>query len=765
MPQPQGLLTPNGVNTNVSTVPNAATGGISTTSPSPAAAPSPVYRYTQPTPPAAPGADPNAPGAGTGAAANSGTGGTAPFVGAAGAYAVPASGYSNPIDEFYKTLPKTAPTPEDEAAIQENYRAQAQSQIDAVNSYYNSMSTVDARSAANVSGQTRAADARSGTAGSPMAAADAASADAYNRQVADQTQATRQSALATITKSINDSANAEILARKQAALGNAQAYVQHLNDTQTQARQNLKDLAQTGMQLPPDQMAALQQQTGWDPMVFDAVYNANKAQGTAVKYSYTSLGNGTVLRTGQMANGQAVPEQKFQYDLGPNDEFQVAADGTPLIITKNGNQITSVKVAPGFDTGSLAPSRSAPVVTYPGATAIAWNPQTKRYETISVGQDGSPTTTPAAPQGGFRTDRMMNPTAMTTDVAKASGLVEGKDYTQGDPFTTSGGQTLYTAKFLGDPVATTIRALDQGGFYTAAGQPRWTYLGKLSQQAQQTIKNWQSATNDQKVAVVKEMYQQEGGSGAAIGQQAAATPSLTKDTLANDQQRQFYSQLDKGVPVDELKGTIAKGKVGYGAANDLQQATLAYQNDHPSYKITDPQIAYQAQVEGAKSVISQVQPREIAIDKATNALGVLQTLSDKFARSGVTTLNAAWLNSQLAVNNPDAIAFNEAAKLIADDIGNVFSSGGAVTDAKLAFGDNILDKNYSPQGIQTAIGTLKQLFATQRQAYEDAKSTYIPSATGGGSGTGLTITTPDGKTYTFSDQASLDSFKQAAGIQ
>jgi len=36
----------------------------------------------------------------------------------------------------------------------------------------------------------------------------------------------------------------------------------------------------------------------------------------------------------------------------------------------------------------------------------------------------------------MRTDRHNNPVAMTTDVAKTLGLVEGVDYTVGDPFTT-----------------------------------------------------------------------------------------------------------------------------------------------------------------------------------------------------------------------------------------------------------------------------------------------------------------------------------------
>lgn len=124
----------------------------------------------------------------------------------------------------------------------------------------------------------------------------------------------------------------------------------------------------------------------------------------------------------------------------------------------------------------------------------------------SVGADtnsGSPSTVKPT---GMRTDRNNNPTAMTTDVAKSSGLVLGKDYTQGDPFTGSDGRTYYTAKLIGDPVATTIKAIDQGGFKTASGQDRWSYLADIPE-----AQNWKQLSYAEKKNIVKQMYQREGG--------------------------------------------------------------------------------------------------------------------------------------------------------------------------------------------------------------------------------------------------------------
>lgn len=111
-------------------------------------------------------------------------------------------------------------------------------------------------------------------------------------------------------------------------------------------------------------------------------------------------------------------------------------------------------------------------------------------------------------QGTSRADRHNNPTAMTTDTAKSMGLVEGRDYVRGDSFKDSKGHTLYTAKFNNDPVATTIKAIDNGGFYTGSGKARWSYLDKLPPQA---ISNWNNLSYDQKASVVMKMRQIENG--------------------------------------------------------------------------------------------------------------------------------------------------------------------------------------------------------------------------------------------------------------
>lgn len=111
-------------------------------------------------------------------------------------------------------------------------------------------------------------------------------------------------------------------------------------------------------------------------------------------------------------------------------------------------------------------------------------------------------TTGARLKTTMRTDEHNNPTAFTTDVAKAGGLVEGVDYVQGDPFKDN--PHLFTARILLNPIEVTIRLIDRAGFYTKAGAQRWTYIA-----IPKWI--WDGLTRDQKVRCIGDMYHHEGG--------------------------------------------------------------------------------------------------------------------------------------------------------------------------------------------------------------------------------------------------------------
>lgn len=145
------------------------------------------------------------------------------------------------------------------------------------------------------------------------------------------------------------------------------------------------------------------------------------------------------------------------------------------------------------------------------------------------------------PAGTMRTDRNNNPTAFTTDVAKSMGLVEGVDYVQGDKF--PGDSNLYTAKLLGDPIETTIKGLDQGGFYTQSGKPRWSYVAMSDEE-------WHSLSKEEKTLVIAKMYAMEGGNGNLMNSpssQYAMTP----------QEAQIVQAVGTGqMPVSDAVDTV-----------------------------------------------------------------------------------------------------------------------------------------------------------------------------------------------------------------
>lgn len=118
-------------------------------------------------------------------------------------------------------------------------------------------------------------------------------------------------------------------------------------------------------------------------------------------------------------------------------------------------------------------------------------------------------------QSGQRGDRNNNPTAFTTDIAKQAGLVEGVDYQDtGDVFT-SGDNTYTTAKIIGDPVQVTQKVINNIGFYTQDGNPRWSYITKDPSDTSKlymTDAIWKAMSTTEKAAFIKAMEVREGGS-------------------------------------------------------------------------------------------------------------------------------------------------------------------------------------------------------------------------------------------------------------
>jgi len=213
---------------------------------------------------------------------------------------------SNPIADYYNNLNKTAPTAAEEASIREETRKAMQARIDAINAEYAGLITSENaaqdKQAESRAGQVRATSARSGLLGSDFGNANIQT-DAENSAKAKSTaikalEDEKQVKLEQIYGNIEARASDEIRAKKEEALGNADRYVQYLSQTQEQARNDLKTLAQSGVSLDsldPARKEAILKQSGYEPGMAELIFNALKPKKAQIEYKFEKLADGQGL--------------------------------------------------------------------------------------------------------------------------------------------------------------------------------------------------------------------------------------------------------------------------------------------------------------------------------------------------------------------------------------------------------------------------------------------------------------------------------------
>lgn len=184
---------------------------------------------------------------------------------------------------------------------------------------------------------------------------------------------------------------------------------------------------------------------------------------------------------------------------------------------------------------------------------------------------------------GMRTDRHNNPTAFTSDVARTAGLIPNVDYREGDPFPNN--PNLRTAYLLGDPIQTTIKAIDRIGFYTQAGKPRWTYINQIP-----GIENWGTLDLSQKANIIAQMASHEGSKrfSAKRGGQGGPRDQLKQlgniTTNFGDQTKDtnFHQGVDvannNGTPIPKLSN-IGGSVQSVGANGDYGNQVVVKNDD------------------------------------------------------------------------------------------------------------------------------------------------------------------------------------------
>ena len=154
-----------------------------------------------------------------------------------------------------------------------------------------------------------------------------------------------------------------------------------------------------------------------------------------------------------------------------------------------------------------------------------------------------------------------------------------------------------------------------------------------------------------------------------------------------------------------------------------------------------------------------------AFNTAIQHLDLLDKLGQDLNNTNIQIFNRAKQAWAEQTGNPAPANFAAAKNAMAGEVASALKASGA-TDQEIREVGTTFNRAQSPAQLSGAIGTYKSLLYSKAQ---NLRKQYESGMQGkpnfGSSGSGLSVTAPNGKTYTFKDQQSLDNFKKAAGIQ
>jgi len=204
-------------------------------------------------------------------------------------------------------------------------------------------------------GRSRALNARAGILSSPIGEAQTDRVRTQNREVVNTINARRAEAIAAEFDKIDEITQSRLAAKTNEAMKNREDYLAFLGETQTKAKDALKVIASQGLdinQIDEKDFKQLLDATGMDELTFNAYYNANLPKAQQIDYKYQNLGNGNVAAFWVDADG-TLKNKQFNFPINQNEDFQVAQDGTPLIISTDEKGKKSVRIAEGFGEGQF----------------------------------------------------------------------------------------------------------------------------------------------------------------------------------------------------------------------------------------------------------------------------------------------------------------------------------------------------------------------------------------------------------------------------
>jgi len=167
-----------------------------------------------------------------------------------------------------------------------------------------------------------------------------------------------------------------------------------------------------------------------------------------------------------------------------------------------------------------------------------------------------------------------------------------------------------------------------------------------------------------------------------------------------------------------------------------------------------------------------------AISVASDSLDKIDSLYQEYhslvGDAGMKAFNKAGLAAAKQLPGRAGAVATALDAQIADvtaELGNVYMGGNSPTDHSLGLAAKNLSSDWNKQTFEEALKQARANIKIRQNSILHSQpvgvsgdNTYMPQQQSQESG-GLSVTAPNGKTYTFKDQQSLNNFKKAAGIQ
>lgn len=247
------------------------------------------------------------------------------------------------------------PTAPDVNAIRQQAMTDAQNEISGIQSSYAPLFAAQASANTISAGKTRAVTARTGVEGQDIgeseinadANAGSAKVSAINDKMNNAIAAAMQKALArgdTLAQQAQSTYDTQESSYLGTLKGAETTSISADSKTAAAAKADLTSLAKAGIplsSLTPEEYQTLVGQTGMDPSLFNAFYNANLPQNQQRKYTYVKNSDGSVTPVYvDPTTGQPVAETPIEPPGGATqyDKFQVLPDGTAVWINSKTGQ-------------------------------------------------------------------------------------------------------------------------------------------------------------------------------------------------------------------------------------------------------------------------------------------------------------------------------------------------------------------------------------------------------------------------------------------